>query len=73
MNRAASGPAQQSRRHGERPFRIDHIIDEQHRLWSYHRLVNSESPYQVLRLLEAVSASFLGFSIPHLMDTLDER
>jgi len=73
MNRAASGPAQRSRRHSERPFRIDHIIDEQHRLWPDCRLVNVESPNQVLRLLEAVGTSFLGFSIPHLVDTLDER
>jgi hypothetical protein len=36
-------------------------------------MVNSESPKQVLHLLEAVSTSFLGLSIPHLVDTLDER
>ena len=35
-------------------------------------MLNDKGPMQVLCLLEAVGTSLLGFSLPHLADTLDE-
>src|SRR5262249_10474793 len=72
INGPAPGAPQQSRRHSERPLRIDHVVDQEHRLLPDGSLVNGESAKQVLRLLKTVGASLLGLSVPHLANTLHE-
>jgi hypothetical protein len=73
IDRPAPGLTQKDGRNGERPLRINHVINEKYRTISYGPRFNSKRTGNIPRLLETIRLTLLRLSIPRLTNAIHKR